>query len=258
MRYAFGDSELAAARLEIVARVFEPTTRALLAEVDLHEPGLVIDLGCGPGHSTFLLAEVLAPRHAVGLDLSEEFIERARRFAPSECSFQLHDVTDIPFPVGPADLLYCRYLLTHLDDPIGVLSRWADQVRAKGFVLLEEVEWIETNVGVLSRYLEIVDEMLRSQSHALYIGSELEHAPVPGGLAKRSSRVGVLPVPPRDAATMFAMNLPTWREHPFVRESVRPEDVDRLQRDLEDLRARPPEGDAKIVWGLRQIVYERR
>jgi SAM-dependent methyltransferase len=257
MRYLFGDSELAAARLEIVARVFEPATRAFLAEVDLHEPDLVIDLGCGPGHTTALLAEVLGPRSAVGLDLSEEFIERARLLAPSECSFQLHDVTDVPFPVGPADLLYCRYLLTHLDDPVGVLSRWADQVRGGGFVLLEEVEWIETNVGVLSRYLEILDEMLRSQSHALYIGSELERAPVPGVLAKRSSRVGVLPVSPQDAATMFAMNLPNWREQPFVRESVRPEEVDRLQRDLEELRERPAAGDAQIVWGLRQIVYER-
>jgi SAM-dependent methyltransferase len=256
MSYAFGDSELAAARLAVVARVFEPATRAFLANVDLHEPDLVLDLGCGPGHTTALLSEVLHGRSTVGLDLSEEFIEQARRFASNDYSFQVHDVTVVPFPVGPADLLYCRYLLTHLDDRIGVVGRWATQVRAKGFVLVEEVEWIETNVEALSRYLEILDEMLHSQSHALYIGSELEHAPVPPSLTKHRSRVRTLPVPVQDAATMFAMNLRTWREHSFVREKVEAAEIERLQRALEDLQAKAPEG-GEIVWGLRQIAFQR-
>ena len=256
MRYAFGDSETAANRLAVVARVFEPATRAFLEGVDLREPDLAVDLGCGPGHTTALVSEVFGSRHTAGLDLSEEFVERARRLAPDRCSFHLHDVTAVPFPVGPADLLYCRLLLTHLDDPIDVIGRWATQVRSNGFVLLEEVEWIETDVEALRRYLEIVDEMLRSQSHALYIGSELESAPAPASLVKGSSRVRVLAVSPRDAAAMFAMNLTTWREHRFVRENLEPEEIERLQRDLEELRAQPPEGRS-IVWGLRQIVFQR-
>jgi SAM-dependent methyltransferase len=256
LRYAFGDSEVAAARLEMVARVFDPATRVLLREAGPAERNLAIDLGCGPGHTTALLAEVLRSRRTVGLDCSAGFIERARRFASDRVSFQVHDVTVAPFPVGPADLLYCRFLLTHLRDPAKVLARWAEQLAPGGALMVEEVESIATNAPALERYLEILDQMLRSQSNRLYIGSELEDDPVPQSLAKRKSGILEFSVFPADAAAMFAMNLRTWRDHPFVREHVEELEVQRLQRDLDALRTHAPTG-VGIVWKLRQLVYQR-
>ncbi|GAG40450.1 unnamed protein product, partial [marine sediment metagenome] len=69
MSYAFGDTEIAATRLGMVARVFEPASRAFLREVDPAARELVVDLGCGPGHTTALLAEALQCRRTVGLDV---------------------------------------------------------------------------------------------------------------------------------------------------------------------------------------------
>ena len=256
MSYAFGDSELASARLEMVARVFEPATRTLLREADPGARNLGVDLGCGPGHSTALLSEVLQCRRTVGLDLSAEFVERAGRFASERVAFRVHDVNVVPFPVGPADLLYCRLLLTHLRDPIQAFERWATQLVPGGLLMVEEVESIATNSPALERYLEILDQMLRSQSNQLYIGSELESAPVPHSLAKWKSRILEFPVFPSDAAAMFAMNLRTWRDHPFVREHVEEQEIARLERDLDALRsqAHPSVG---IVWKLRHLVYRR-
>jgi hypothetical protein len=158
--------------------------------------------------------------------------------------------------VGPADLLYCRLLLTHLRDPIQLFERWATQLNPGGLLMLEEVESIATNAPALERYLEILDQMLRSQSNRLYIGSELESAPVPRSLAKRKSRILEFPVFPAHAATMFAMNLRTWRDHPFVREHVEEREIERLERDLDALRtqARTSVG---IVWKLRHLVFQR-
>jgi SAM-dependent methyltransferase len=256
LSYAFGDSELASARLEMVARVFEPATRALLREAGPGARELGVDLGCGPGYTTALLSKVLHCRRTVGLDLSAEFIQRAGRFASDRVAFFVHDVNLVPFPVGPADLLFCRLLLTHLPDPIQVFERWATQLVPGGLLLVEEVESIATNSPALERYLEILDQMLRSQSNQLYIGSELESAPVPGSLAKQKSRIHELPVFPTHAAAMFSMNLRTWRDHPFVREHVEERELERLERDLDALRsqAHPSVG---IVWRLRHLVYQR-
>jgi SAM-dependent methyltransferase len=256
LRYAFGDSELAAARLEMVARVFEPATRELLREVGPGARDLGIDLGCGPGHTTALLSEVVRCRRTVGLDLSAEFIERAARFASDRVAFQPHDVSVVPFPVGPADLLYCRFLLTHLRDPARVVERWATQLAPGGLLMLEEVESIATNASALARYLEILDRMLRSQSNRLYIGAELESVPVPPSLVKRTSVLFEFPVFPADAAAMFGMNLRTWRDHPFVREHVEEGEIQRLERDLDALRTHAPTG-VGIVWQLRHLVYQR-
>jgi hypothetical protein len=109
---------------------------------------------------------------------------------------------------------------------------------------------------VLERYLAILDQMLRSQSNQLYIGSELEGAPVPPSLAKRRSGIREFPVSPADAAAMFAMNLRTWRDHRFVREQVEKQEIERLERDLDSLRTGASAG-VEIVWKLRHLVYQR-
>lgn len=140
MRYAFGDSDLAARRLQLLGEVFAPSTRAFLQASVSREPSLVVDLGCGPGYTTHFLAETLPCGRAVGLDHSDHFISLAQQTATQRVSFQAHDVTQVPFPTGPADLLYCRFLLTHLRDPEAVVARWTDQLRPGGLLLMEEAE----------------------------------------------------------------------------------------------------------------------
>jgi SAM-dependent methyltransferase len=240
----------------MVARLFDPASRSFLQEAGPAARNLGVDLGCGPGHTTALLAEVLQCRRTVGIDLSAEFIERARRSASDRVAFRVHDVTVVPFPEAPADLLYCRLLLTHLPDPLQLVARWATQLVPGGLLMLDEVESIATNSPALGRYLEILDQMLRSQSNRLYIGSELEAAAVPHALAKRKSRILEFPVGPAEAAAMFALNLRTWREHPFVREHVEEGEIQRLERDLDALQTHVP-GGVEIVWKLRHLIYER-
>ena len=77
--YTFGDSELAAARLRLLANVFEPGSARLLAR--LADPGgeLALDLGCGPGYTTELLAEHVAAKSVIGLDQSPRLLEQATR-----------------------------------------------------------------------------------------------------------------------------------------------------------------------------------
>jgi SAM-dependent methyltransferase len=224
--------------------------------VDPPARDLAVDLGCGPGHTTALLSEALRCRRTVGLDVSTDFIDLAGRLASDCISFCVHDVTQVPFPAGPADLLYGRLLLTHLRDPMRVVARWATQLAPGGLLMLEEVESIATNSPPLERYLEILDRVLRSQSNQLYIGPELQRAASPSSLARRSSAAFEFPVFPSDAAAMFAMNLRTWRDHDFVRENVEDREIEQLGRDLEALRVHAPTG-AGIVWKLRQLIYER-
>src|ERR1700684_3759487 len=61
-RYAFGDTATASQRLGVLASVFVPTSTALLRSLrggsgSGTPPALVLDLGCGPGHTTAMLAE---------------------------------------------------------------------------------------------------------------------------------------------------------------------------------------------------------
>src|SRR5579872_6346593 len=120
-RYTFGDNDRAAARLALLAEVYEPTTRRLLRGLGDVAVNVAVDLGCGPGHSTELLHTAVAARETWGLDASERLIERARaRFGPA-LSFAVHDVTAAPLPVPSHDLAYARHVLAHLANPRAVL-----------------------------------------------------------------------------------------------------------------------------------------
>src|SRR5437867_9185583 len=98
MSYVFGDSDLAAYRLRLLAEVFAPCTREFLKRAAPGRYRQAVDLGCGPAYSTHLLAETLRCDRAVGIDSSEHFISLARRSATDTMRFWLHDFTTVPFP----------------------------------------------------------------------------------------------------------------------------------------------------------------
>ena len=62
--YAFGDSAPAARRLALLADLFEPASQPFLARFAGRQLGLAVDLGCGTGYTTRLLASVLEPCRA--------------------------------------------------------------------------------------------------------------------------------------------------------------------------------------------------
>lgn len=254
-RYAFGESDLAARRLAKIAEVFAPSSRVFLTDSVEANLDFALDLGCGPGYTTHLLAEALRPRRVVGLDLARSFLELARSTATDSVSFVEHDVTTVPFPTGPVDLIYCRFLLSHLVSPKAQLANWATQLRPGGLLLIDEVEEIHTKNPVFAAYLEIVEAMLDYQGNRLYVGPFLHTTPDAMGLRRRSSRVAALAPPTRQAAEIFLLNLQVWRHGSFVRTYYQDETIDRLESRL--ARLGESEASDEIAWGLRQIVYQR-
>jgi len=254
MSYAFGDSERAARRLALVARVFERASGAFLAESGRQGGALAVDLGCGPGYTTELVARSLACVRCVGIDASAAYVDAARRRAAPGCEFVCHDVLSAPYPTGSADTLYARFLVSHLADPEEAIAIFASQVASGGRLLLDEVEWIRSEAEPFRRYLALVEVVLASQRQSLFVGAKI------GALAARDPRatgnaVRELAVDPRDAAGMFSLNWETLREHAAVAERTTAAECSALAEALAALR----DGDLPpdpITWGLRQVRFE--
>ena len=256
--YAFGDSDLAARRLELVAAVFAEPTRTLLRRVgELHGPvDLALDLGCGPGHSTALLHETTRATRTVGLDSSPAFVRRAAQLV-RDVTFQVHDVRRLPFPTGPADVVLARLLLAHLPEPARLARAWSTQLRPRGLLVLDEIEFIDTDQPVLARYEELAVAVVAARGGLMYAGPELatEGALDGEGLRVRSCELLTFDVATADAAAMYCLNLPTWRHDEAITSRWSGVEVDALARDLDHLRRSPAQG--QITWGLRQVVVGR-
>jgi len=253
--YLFGDGDVAARRLELLGHVFADSTRAFLAGAAVRRPQVAIDLGCGPGFTTHLIAETLGCARAVGLDASARFIELARATANHRVTFELHDVCAVPFPGAPADLIFCRFLLTHLKNPAQLVATWAGQLKPGGILMVEEVEAIRTSHPIFARYLAVLEAMLSSRSNSLYAGAIVAGLESAGGPQVISSEVRRLAVRNTDAAQMFVMNMQAWKDDDFIRSNYARETVAELEAGLNAI-ARDGLPRSEIEWSLRETIFQ--
>ena len=83
-----------------------------------------------------------------------------------------HDVKKVPFPIQ-ADLMYSRFLLSHLSNVIELINLWVKELKTGGLLIVEELEGIHTDVTVFKQYIEITNALLASQKASLYVGDIL-------------------------------------------------------------------------------------
>jgi ubiquinone/menaquinone biosynthesis C-methylase UbiE len=133
-------------RLRLLSRVLWPSTRTLFERVGLPRDARCLDLGCGGGDVSVELARLAPDGSCVGIDLDEEKIEIARDEAATAAvgnvEFRVGDATARP-PSGDErfDLVYARFLLTHLPDPGGALEHMRAWLAPAGAFVVEDIDF---------------------------------------------------------------------------------------------------------------------
>ncbi len=257
--YSFGETNLAAKRLRVVSEVFDPTSEAFVSETVRNRPRLALDLGCGPGFTTRLLSRIARPERTVGVDRSEAFLSRARASSAAGEEYAAADVAAVPLRIAgigeQPDLIYARFLASHLPEPEQAISGWAKELEAGGLLLVEEVDSISTEVAAFDEYLKIVSEVLAQHGNELFVGARLATTSWDDDLRIEVNRAAEVCPSTGQAARMFSMNLPNWRHDPYVEATYPPDKVERLAAELDGLTGFAETG--RIVWQMRQISLRR-
>src|SRR5215210_801923 len=107
--------------------------RALLLG-ELRPGERVLDLGCGAGRFVAALRE--AGADAVGVELAEAALERARRNVPGAELHALGPGGTIPLEDASVDLVWCSEVLEHVPDTAGLLSEARRVLRTGGRLLV--------------------------------------------------------------------------------------------------------------------------
>lgn len=233
--YTFGENDRAAERLRLLADAFGPSSAALLQTLRTRAYGVAIDLGCGPGYTTELVQRVLRPSLAIGVDRSPALLAIAQRRTQADGAslrFEEHDLAQVPLRLPHADVMYCRYLLTHLADPTRVLSGWTQTLASDGVLVLEETAAMDSDDSVFSRYYAHVERLQQHYGQRMYIGTELPALCKASGLRVQRAAERDLQMPAGTMARLHAMNLDTWSKDPFAVASFDAHELAALGRDL--------------------------
>jgi trans-aconitate 2-methyltransferase len=109
----------------------------LLARVGASEPATVVDLGCGPGGLTRVLADRWPAAYVLGVDSSAQMIERAvERAVPGRLEFVLGDVQEWA-PEAPLDVIFSNATLQWVPGHADLMTRWVESLAPGGWLAVQ-------------------------------------------------------------------------------------------------------------------------
>ncbi len=132
-------------RLSLIGRVLRPTTAQLFERLGLRAGMRALDVDCGGGVVTLELARLAgAGGFVVGLDADEAILALAQQDAVSarvrNVAFRRADALELDEP-ATYDLVYARFLLTHLAEPQRALAGMVWAARPGGLVVAEDIDY---------------------------------------------------------------------------------------------------------------------
>lgn len=107
----------------------------LLARVDARDPGVVVDLGCGPGELTLGLARRWPGARVVGVDSSPEMLDKARALDTDGRIEWVRATAEQWDPAGlgaPVDVLVTNATLQWVPTHLRLIPGWLDALTPGG------------------------------------------------------------------------------------------------------------------------------
>jgi SAM-dependent methyltransferase len=109
----------------------------IISDLPLSSQSRVLDLACGDGFYTRLLASRAG--EIIAADLSPGYLERAQR-RRGQVRFVQADASQLPFADGTFDLVWCAQSLITLPDPAAALREMARVTRRGGVIAVLETD----------------------------------------------------------------------------------------------------------------------
>jgi len=151
--YACGHSGRELQRLEVQGAYFRGITRSFLQTAGITRGMRVLDIGCGTGDVTLLVAELVGPTGSVlGIDRAPEAIAAATAYAASRgiqhVAFEVREVEKLA--PRPVDAVVGRFILMHQASPTRTLRAAAANAVRGGLLAVLESDISASVAGVHS------------------------------------------------------------------------------------------------------------
>lgn len=137
------------------------------------KPGMtVLDIGCGPGHASFDLAQLVGPAgKVIAVDQSALFLEAVNAGAKQRGLTNIEtvkaDLGQLTLPENSVDMIWSRWVLSFLARPQGLFERLKTVLKPGGIFIAHEYGHYETfgffpADPVQDRFIEAVKKSWRA------------------------------------------------------------------------------------------------
>jgi SAM-dependent methyltransferase len=244
-------------RLRVLGRVMHEGSTSLFDRLGVRRGLTCLDVGCGGGDATIELARRVGPEgRVVGVDIDETKLAAARSEAEQQgldnVEFLAADVRD-GLPSKGFDVVYSRFLLTHLSDPATAVRAFHHHILPGGRLGVEDIDFTGYFTYPPSRaflrYHELYCAIVRRRGGDPDIGPRLPMLVKDAGF----EGIGVNVVQPLAAEGDAKLINPLTMESisgPVLEDGLATRDeVDALVRELYEFAA-----DPRTVAGMPRVV----
>ncbi|HKZ60956.1 MAG TPA: methyltransferase domain-containing protein [Nitrososphaera sp.] len=139
--YVLGNLDNEIARLEIQSAFFEPMTRQTLLRAGIKKGMSCLDVGCGAGSVTRILAELVGKKgHVIGTDVDEKYLRYCRNYKPQpNVDFMRDDIYNSRLGEN-FDVIYSRFMFVHLKNARKAIRSMKLLVKNGGAIIIEELD----------------------------------------------------------------------------------------------------------------------
>lgn len=145
--YLLGTDDVELARLRFQHQVWREPMLETLRIAGAHAGQSAVDLGSGPGFTTFELTDIVGPQgNVLAVDRSQRFIDALAAEAKARGNVSVEtrcsNVEELDLPAQSIDLIYSRWLLSWCPDPKLVFDQMARALAPGGvFAIDEYFDW---------------------------------------------------------------------------------------------------------------------
>lgn len=183
-------------------RTKELERRQMVEDLELEPGGVVLDLGCGPGLWTQLLAQQVGPSgKVIGADLSHGLIRHAVDNAcegvQDVTKFVIADFYRVPFADDTFDAVFFGNCLAYVLDPVALLDEHKRVTRPRGRVIAKDFDGaviifhpldVQLSLTVLRAAARSLAENPRDPPFDNFVGRKLHGVFVEAGFQDVSTR----------------------------------------------------------------------
>lgn len=212
-----------------------------------------LDVGCGIGALSAVVATRCRPRTVMGIDRSEGFVASARAAVPASAHCIVADAMSLPVHDGTWDIAVSGLTVNFLPEPAAAVAEMARAVRAGGLVAAYVWDYAE-GMGFLRRFWDAAVEVdpsaaVRDEGRRFPLCRPERLAGVWAGAGLVDVRTASIEVP-----TVFADFADLWEPFlagqgpaPGYLASLPPADRDRVRDVLGAAVPRRPDGSVALT-----------
>ena len=187
--YALGTHDAEIVRLGIQHKLWSASAFEFWERTGISSGKTVLDIGCGPGYTSYDLAGLVAPEgKVIAIDASVRFVDHLRELLRADRHIPIEphvgDVQALELPPDSLDAAYQRWVLCFVQDPEAVIRGVAKALKRGGVFAIQDYMHYE---GILlspqskafNHFMDAVSQAWNERGGDTQVGMKL-----PGLLAK--------------------------------------------------------------------------